>query len=89
MCYINVDLIKTLRKNKNLSQKELLSQDFTGLVASFDWFDFIFSMEKRLSLTREKHGKRRINRGNRIRCDVLSYVFIVALIGGVYGGYYY
>ena len=23
MCYINVDLIKTLRKNKNLSQKEL------------------------------------------------------------------
>ena len=23
MCYINVDLIKTLRKNKSLSQKEL------------------------------------------------------------------
>lgn len=29
---------------KNLSQKELLSQDFTGLVASFDWFDFIFGI---------------------------------------------
>lgn len=26
---------------KNLSQKELLSQDFTGLVASFDWFDLL------------------------------------------------
>lgn len=29
---------------KNLSQKELLSQDYTGLIVSFDWFDFIFGI---------------------------------------------
>ncbi len=27
---------------RNISQRELLSQDYTGLIVSFDWFDLIF-----------------------------------------------
>ncbi len=28
---------------KNLSQREVLAQDYTGLIVSFEWFDLIFS----------------------------------------------
>ena len=28
---------------KNLSQREVLAQDYTGLMVSFEWFDLIFS----------------------------------------------
>ena len=27
---------------RNLSQREILSQDYTGLITSFEWFDLIF-----------------------------------------------